>query len=98
MVIAGQHQDAAVAGRARGIAVLEHVARPVHARTLAVPHGIDAVIARTGEHADLLAAPDGGCAQFLVHARLKLDVVGGQELTRLPQRLIESAKRRTAIT
>ena len=97
MVVAGQHQHAAMARRSRRVAVLEHVARPVHARTLAVPHGIDAVIARTGEHADLLAAPNGGGAQLLVHARLKLDMVGGQELPRLPQRLIESAQRRSAI-
>ncbi|KAF1853937.1 hypothetical protein Lal_00005148 [Lupinus albus] len=97
VVVAGQHQHAAVAGGAGGVGMLEHVARPVDAGALAVPHGEDAVILGAFEHADLLAAPDRRCAQLLVHAGLELDVVLFKELAGIPQILVEPAQRRAAI-
>ena len=46
MVVAGEHQHAAVARGAGEVGVLEHVAAAVDARALAVPHGEHAVVVR----------------------------------------------------
>ena len=42
---------------------------------LAVPHTENAIIASPGKQVGLLAAPDGGGGQVLVHARLEIDIV-----------------------
>jgi hypothetical protein len=58
VVIAGEHEHAAVLGRTGGVRVLEHVAAAVHARAFAVPHGEHAVVLGAVEQVDLLRAPD----------------------------------------
>ena len=86
MVVAGEAQHAAVPGRACRIAMAEHVATAVDARTLAVPDADHAVVIRAGREVELLRTPDRGGGQVLVHAGLELDVVlfemlsGGEEL------------------
>ena len=79
------------------VGVLQHVARAVDARALAVPHAEHAVVARAGIEVDLLGAPQGGGGEVLVDARLELDVVLLDEALGLPQRLVEPAQRRAAI-
>ncbi len=97
MVVAGQQQHAAVLGAAREVAVAKDVAGAVHARALAVPHGIDAVVAAVVEDVALLGAPDSGGRQVLVDACLEVDVVILEEFPRLPELLVEAAERRAAI-
>ena len=97
VVVACQRHDAAVPGRAGIVGVLQHVARAVDARALAVPHAEHAVVARAGIEMDLLGAPQRGGGEVLVDARLELDVVVLDEALGLPQRLVEAAQRRAAI-
>ena len=97
VVVARQRHDAAVPGRAGIVGVLQHVARAVDARALAVPHAEHAVVARAGIEMDLLGAPQRGGGEVLVDARLELDVVVLDEALGLPQRLVEAAQRRAAI-
>src|SRR5260370_38937290 len=98
MVVAGKEQDAAMGRRAGGVAMLEDVTRAVDPRSLAVPHGEDAVIFGAREQADLLRAPHRGGAEILVDAGLEFDVVLVEEALRAPQSLVEAAERRAAIT
>ena len=97
MIVRRQRQHATEARRARGIAVLEHIAAAVHARTLAVPHGKHAVVFRAREQVGLLRAPDHGRAQVLVQARRELDTAGGQMFLGLPQLQVEAAQGRAAV-
>ena len=97
VVVAGEHQHAAVLRRAGEVRVLEHVAAAVDAGTLAVPHREHAVDVRARVQVDLLRAPDRGRGEVLVQPGLELDVRAVEELLRLPQRLVEAAERRAAI-
>ena len=97
VVVTGKAQHAAVPGRARGIAVAEHVAAAVDAGALAVPDADHPVVFGAGGKVELLRAPDRGGREVLVDARLEFDVVllevlsGGEEL------LVVTSKRRAAI-
>ncbi|MDQ1091320.1 hypothetical protein QE400_000733 [Xanthomonas sacchari] len=97
MVVGGQRQHAAVARGTGGVAVLEHVAATVHARALAVPHGVHAIHARAGEQVGLLRAPDHGRAQVLVEPGLEHHVGCVQVLARAPQFQVEPAQRAAAV-
>ncbi len=97
VVVAGQHQHAAVLRRAGVIGVLEDVAAAVDAGPLAVPHREHAVVARAGIQVGLLRAPDRRRGEVLVQPRLELDVRAVEEGLRLPQRLVEPAQRRAAV-
>jgi len=97
VVVAGQQQHAAVGRDAGGIAVLEHVAAAIDARSLAVPEGKHAVVAGAGEQVGLLAAPHRGGAQLLVDAGLEVDGVLLEKLACLPEALVEPAQRRAAV-
>ena len=79
MIVAGEHQHAAVLGGARVVRMLEHVAAAVDARALAVPHREHAVVLGVRIQVDLLRAPDRGRRQVLVHARLELDVCAARK-------------------
>ncbi len=98
VVVAGEHQHAAVPRRARVVGVLEHVAAAIHARALAVPHREHAVDLRAGVEVELLRAPDRRGREVLVQAGLEAHVGAVEELRCLPQRLIESAQGRSAVT
>ena len=98
MVVAGKAQHAAILGRARGIAVAEHVAAAIDAGALAVPDADHAVIFGAGREIELLRAPDRGRREILVHAGLELDVVLLEMLARGEQLLVVAAERRAAIT
>ena len=97
MVVAGEAQHAAVFGRARRIAVAEHVAAAVDARALAVPDADHAIIVGAGRKIELLRAPDRGRREVLVHAGLKLDVVLFEMLAGGEQLLVVAAERRAAV-
>ncbi|MCY1357965.1 hypothetical protein D3C81_1247140 [compost metagenome] len=84
VVVAGQHQHAAVLRRPRRVGVLEHVTGAVHARPLAVPHAEHAIEFGIRVHVDLLRAPYRGRGEILVQPGLEHDVVRGQMLLGLP--------------
>src|SRR3990167_1807904 len=80
------------------VGVLEDVATAVHARAFAIPDAEDAVEAlRARGERELLRAPHGRGAQFLVDAGLEDDVVFGQVLAGLPQRLVVTTQGRAAV-
>ena len=97
VVVAGQHEHAAVFGRAGEIGMLEHVAAAIDAGSLAVPHREHTVDVRVRIHVDLLAAPDRRRREVLVQAGLELDVRALEELRRAPQRLVETAQGRPTV-
>jgi hypothetical protein len=97
VIVAGEHEHAAVLRRAREVRVLEHVAAAVHARALAVPHREHAIDLGAAMEIDLLRAPDRRRREVLVETRLEHDVRAVEELARLPQRLVERAQRRSAV-
>ena len=73
VIVGRERKHAAIFRGARGIAMLEHIARTIHARSLAVPHREHTVVLRTGEKVGLLRAPDHGRAEVLVDTGLKFD-------------------------
>ena len=97
MIVTGGNQDAAVARRARVVAMLEGVAGAIDAGAFAVPQGKHAVVARAGEQVELLAAPDRRRREVLVQPRLEADTGVLQELARPHQLLIQPAQRRSAV-
>jgi hypothetical protein len=97
VVVGGQGQHAAMAPGTGGIAMLEHVATAVHARTLAVPHGIHAIDPGAREQVGLLGAPDHGRAQVLVQAGLEAHLGRVQVLACAPQLQVEAAQRAAAV-
>ena len=98
MIVTGQTQHAAVLGRARGIAVAEHVAAAVDAGTFAVPDADHAIVPGAGRQIELLRAPDRGRREIFVHAGLKLDVILFEVFSRGEKLLIVATQRRTTIT
>ena len=93
MVVAGETEHAAVFGRARRIAVAEHVAAAVDAGALAVPDADHAIMLGAGRQIELLRAPDRGGREILVHAGLELDVVLLEMFPRGEQLLVVAAER-----
>ena len=69
MVVAEQHQHAAMRGGAEQVAVADRVAGAVDARPLGVPDREHAVVAALAVEADLLGAGAGGGGEVLVDAR-----------------------------
>ena len=97
VVVAGDGQDAAMPGSAEGVGVADRVHASVHSRPLAVPQAEHPVVAGAGKQVDLLAAPDGGGRQILVHPGLEVDVVLVQPGFGLPERLVQAAHGGTAV-
>ena len=97
MVVAGDHQHAAMRRRAIGVAVLERIAGAVDAGTLAVPEPEHAIDLAVGLGLDLLRAEHGGCREVLVHGGQEFDAVLLQSLLDAPQFEIDAAERRAAI-
>jgi hypothetical protein len=97
VIVAGNGQHPAVAGGARCVGMLEHIATAIDTRPFAVPHAEYAIEAGAIEHIDLLRSPDAGGGKVFVDAGLKMNVVALEEGTCLPQRLIEGAEGRATI-
>ena len=97
MVVAHGHHHAAMRGRPGHVGVPHHVARPVHARPLAIPQREDAVVFALAAQFRLLAAPDGGGGQILVQARLEQDVRLAQPFAFAHHLQIDAAQGRSAI-
>ena len=77
--------------------MLERIARPVDARTLAVPHGEHALHLGARFRFHLLRPEDRRGGQILVDRRQELDPVLGKALFRLPELEVERAQRRAAV-
>ncbi|MGF6635558.1 hypothetical protein OKW39_002709 [Paraburkholderia sp. MM6662-R1] len=97
VIVAGEHENAAVPRRAGRVAVLEDVTGPVDAGALAVPHRKHAVVFGARVQIDLLRTPHGGGREVFVDAGLEHHLMRGQMLFRFPQRLVEPAERRSAV-
>ncbi len=98
MVVAGQRQHAALGRGAAGIGLAQHVAGPVDAGRLAVPDAEDAVVVGAlAVMTDLLRAPHGGGAEFLVDAGLEDDVGRRQMPFGAHQFGVVAGERRAAI-
>ena len=98
VVVAGDHQHAAMLGGAGVVGVLEDVAAAVDPGPLAVPHREYAVALRAGKQVELLRAPDGGRRQFLIDPGMEADVLAAQERPGLMQGGVQSAQGRAAVT
>jgi hypothetical protein len=97
VIVAREHEHAAVLIGARGIRVLEDVAGAIDARSLAVPHAEYAIALRVRPQIELLRAPHRGGREVFVDAGLEHHVVRVQMFLRFPQRLVDPAERRAAI-
>ncbi len=75
VVVTHQRQHAAILRRACKVHVTENVAAPVNARTFAIPKRENAVELAFAAHFCLLRAPNGGCGQILIEARLEQNVI-----------------------
>ena len=98
MVVAGQHQHAAMLRGAGHVGMLEDVAAAIHARPLAVPHAEHAVVLRVREQVHLLRAPYAGGGQVFIDAGMKLDVMGIEIFLCLGGGLVDATERRATIT
>ena len=97
MVVAHEHDDAAMLRRAGGIGMPEDVARAVDARPLPVPHAEHAVVPALATHLGLLGAPQRRRREVFVEARLEHDVARHQIVLGPDELLVEAAERRAAI-
>ena len=98
VVVPADDENPALGRRAIDVAMLQRVARAVHAGPLAVPqgeHAIDRAL-RVQRHA--LHAQAGGGGQVFVDGGQEFDVGRFEELLRLPQLLVHHAQRRAAVT
>ena len=98
VIVAHRHHDATVAGRSGHVAMPHHVARPIHARPLAIPQRIDAIMAPLSAQFGLLTAPDRGRGQILVQTRLEQHLGRGKALGLARHLQIDTPQRRTAIS
>jgi hypothetical protein len=98
-VVVGRQREHAALGRGAGrVGMLEHVARAVDARSLAVPHAEHAFDLRTREQVGLLRAPHHRRAEVFVEARHELHARRFQVLACAPQFEVEATERRAAVT
>jgi hypothetical protein len=98
VIVGSECQHAAMRGRARRIAVLEHVAAAINPRAFAVPHREHTIVFRAREQIGLLGAPDHRRAEVLVDARREFDCRSLEMLLGLPQLQVEAAQRTAAIS
>ena len=98
VVITGHRQHAAVASRAICIGVLQHIHAAVNPGPLAIPQRKHAIVFCPRQQMRLLRPPHRGRRQVLVDPRLKVNVMRFKPRRRLPQRLVQRAHRRAAIT
>ena len=97
MVVPHGHQNAAIGRGARHVGVFHRIARPVDARTLAVPEPEDPVELALAAQLGLLCAPERGGGQVFVQAFLKFHVRLGQLLGRAVHLHVDRTQRRAAI-
>ena len=93
MVVAHQHEHAAVPRGAGQIGVAKHVAGSVDARAFAVPDGEHAIVLAFAAHLRLLRAPHRRCGKVLVEAGLKHDIVLVEQVLSPEKLQIEPADR-----
>src|SRR5664279_517524 len=97
MVVAHQRQHAAVLRGAREIGVAEHVAGTIDTRALAVPEAEHAIELALAAQLRLLGAPERGGGEFLVDARLELDVGLAKRQAGADELLVEATERRATV-
>ena len=97
VIVAEQHQHAAVRGGAEQVAMADRVARAVDARALGVPDREHAVVAGLAVEPDLLRAGAGGGGQVLVDGGAVDDVVGVEMRPCPLELLVVGPQRRAAV-
>ena len=98
VIVAREREHAAVRRGAGEVRMLQHVARAVDARSLAIPQAEYAVIAGAAEEAGLLAAPHRGGGEVFVDAGQEADMMLIEKACGAPQLLIVGAQGRAAVT
>ena len=98
VIVAKRHQHAAIRAGPGHVGMAHHVARPVDARSLAVPEAEDAVELALAAQLGLLTAPKGRGRQIFVQTRLELHIASGQHRLGPRHLHVDRAKRRAAIT
>ena len=97
MIVARDREHASVPGHAIRVAVPQHVAGAIDARTFAVPEREDAFDLALGIGRDALASERGGRGELLVDRRHEAHAMGVEQRPRLPHREVDAAERRAAI-
>ena len=98
MIVARDRNHTAMGRRSGRIGVFEHIAAAIDPGAFAIPESKYAIRLGTGEQANLLGSPKRICRQFFIDARPKDNLLPVQMLPGLPERLVERAEWRTAIT
>ena len=98
MVITKDDEDAAIPGRSLTVAMLNGIARPIDARTLAVPERKDACDLGLRQQWRLLRAPDGGGREIFIDARLEVNARGAQPIAFSPELHVKAAQGRPSVT
>ena len=97
MIVANNHQNAAVDSAAGKVSVADGINAAVQPRPLAVPHGKDPVAGGIAESANLLRAPNRSRRQILVDRGPELDAGPRQQSVGGPQLLVQIVHGRAAI-
>ena len=97
MIVARDREHASVPGHAIRVAVPQHVAGAIDARTFAVPEREDAFDLALGIGRDALASERGGRGELLVDRRHEAHAMRVEQRLRLPHREVDAAERRAAI-
>src|SRR6478609_9552673 len=98
VVIAHQCEHTAVLRGSGQIGVAKHVAGAVDPRALTVPHAKDTIEIALAPQFRLLTAPQSGGSEVFVQPGLELDVGSGELAGSSYKLLVETTKRRSAIT
>ena len=98
VIVASDGDHAAMWRRSGRIGMFKDIATAIDSRAFAVPETKYAIGIGTGEQADLLGSPNCVGRQFFIDARPKDNLLAVQMLAGLPERLVERAEWRTAIT
>ena len=97
MIVAGNDQHAAMRRGTVGVAVLQRIAGPIDAGTLAVPEAEHAIDLARRIGFDLLRSQHRGGGEVLVDGGQEFDATLGEEFLGAPQFQIDAAERRAAV-
>lgn len=97
MVVARDQQNAAVLARTGMIGMFEHVAAAIDARTLAIPHGIDAIDPCATYEVYLLRSPHRRRGKVFVDARLEANIVSFEFFRSAAKGFVQTTQRGPAV-
>ena len=98
MVITKDDEDTAITRRSLTVAMLNGIARPIDARTLAVPERKDACDLGLRQQWHLLRTPNRGGREIFIDARLEVDARGAQPIAFPPELHVKPAQGRPSVT